>query len=290
MNVYGFLWYVMINREGLIQKNAQTIAALTQELTSDNAYQKCLELLSKVEKKKNIIAAKMRENHDGQCDKENRVLLNYAEQIELLADAIYEKEQKMRLIKLMIEYLKKKKKINNLQLFVQFYRQNNQLALEELGEKVSIKEQLFRFICLNHAILKKLHRYELDSMQARLEHLLKDYERIQNSLHQEQEYKQRKLKQKVEQERVYPTIQKRLLNDANKVDIIFQQASDFMTKIKARRTIKEKEIQRLEEENQTYQNELKQIREMLLQAGCEYQSINPLQSNGLADCSQFIRK
>ncbi len=256
MNSYGFIMYVMTERACAIEKNKQLISKLQRELDSDTVYQKVVKGFQSGKKKKQMIEQKLEENYwHYQLDREDEVILEYSNQIQILTEAISEKEQKIRFIQLMMEELEQKKGINYIHLFFEFHRKNKQMISEELEDNISIRKQIFQFISLHHAVLKKQRKYAIlgGSSQDSLRHLFTYYTSIQNQLQQEKDRKMMKLQESIQFKRDYPKMQKKLEEDRNTLDTVLQQLQPFVEKMETERSLKQNEIVRLIQENMEYQ-------------------------------------
>lgn len=257
----------MTDRQGIIDRNNQQIQILKNQLNSDMDYQKGLEGLTKIKRKYSLIQKKIEENNARyELEKENKNIITYSNQIQLLTETIMEKEQKIRFIQLMLETLGKKENLNPIQMFIQFYQQNQKIAWEELNENVSLGRQFTQFTYLFYTILKEQRQQpKIDiNLQARLSTLLANYHTIQDALLLEKNNKEEILQQDRHFQMSYPQMQRKLESNKKTAYTLLQQLTQYIEKKNAERACMQDEIMRLEQENSNYQKEIEDLRQIFM--------------------------
>lgn len=175
--------YMIQNRQVRINQNNQRISNLLNELNSDIKYQKCLKLIEKLEQKQVRIEKKLQTQEKQYQEKfKKQDMVSIGNQIQLIVEAIAEKEEVIEFIGMMLEVMKENK-INKIKLFQKWCKRRKQIMQEELDEKSFIGTELIQFIKIYSSIHFKQQNSSITiTKQEKLKLLLDTYQMEKESL------------------------------------------------------------------------------------------------------------
>lgn len=261
--------YMAFERQNRIDANNERINELTQMLIEDKKYldsyeQVTLELQKIEEEMKN----KKSQFHISRDHSDSSAINNFANQIEMFVDSIAELEEKLRMIKIMIESFTEKQKLSTYFVFHKYYKLKKQTAMEEangsldLDDMPNIMGEIFHFKSVYSSILETLGVTKTEGKEIKLEDLQELHSKYRKKQEELLNLKEEKLERITDMSKFrkdYPKLEKEL--EERKIQLQTQQSSlelhigDIKTRIQE---VKE-EITELQRVNDIYISQISKL-------------------------------
>ncbi len=261
--------YMIYDRKVRMNQNKQRIYELKSKLEHDIKYQKCLKLIHKLSQRKQLIETELSKNEKAYTERyKDHVLLSNANQIQLIVDAIAEKEEKIKIVDIMQELVQKNGRVSRIRLFQKWHKQRKQSMHEELGEQTFIGAELIYFIKIYHEILLK--------QKKRFPICISEQEKIQLSFDYYHSMKEQLLMKKEQKEEYFierrnfiVSYFKQKLKAKEKLSTIGVQLdmlNPYLENLLEERNQIEQEINMLEQLNQGYAEQIRKLSEISIES------------------------
>ncbi len=261
--------YMIYDRKVRMNQNKQRIYELKSKLEHDIKYQKCLKLIHRLYQRKQLIETELSKNEKAYTERyKDHVLLSNANQIQLIVDAIAEKEEKIKIVDIMQELVQKNGRVSRIRLFQKWHKQRKQSMHEELGEQPFIGAELIYFIKIYHEILSK--------QKKRFPICISEQEKIQLSFDYYHSMKEQLLMKKEQKEEYFierrnfiVSYFKQKLEAKEKLSTIGVQLdmlNPYLEKLLEERNQIEQEINMLEQLNQGYVEQIRKLSEISIES------------------------
>lgn len=279
-NEYMFYCYIITRSEGRIAENDKKINILKNSLNNDTEYQKCSKFIAEKRDKLSHLDKKLTDGDNRyQSLKSPISKVRCANQIQLLTESIYEKQDKMDILQLMIDQKIHSKSTSYFSIFPKYYKKVKAVNREELDDNTSRIKEFFHFCRIKHSISKNLrnHTNSNDSYLSRLYDLLKLYNKKVEYLMNNKSEKEEQLHGMTTFVYSYPTLKVDYEKEKYELEKQLSVLEKYMDQIMVERKKKEKELMRLETDNHNLNQQILQVSELKNQLEYQFSSTKGLQ-------------
>lgn len=264
--------FMTVERQRRIDANNKRIEELQQELDKDQKYldsfEKTRTSLYQIDKDIELSESLYRSYNNSD------VIGNIGNQIQALANKISEKEEKIRMIEIIMDVYSEKKKITLFSVFSRYYKNRKQVYEEESDEKPDYITEFIHFRPIYNSILEIKNRVVDNNLEfpEQLQNVLSYYKKEKEKLLVMKDNKEEELSKIRRFKRGFPIIQSKLQQQKMKLQRKLATLTPNIKSIMARRRQINSEIMELQRINDGYISQMNKLNETANQKVIRYQT------------------